>query len=207
MNVAAGTLTALVAAFKLPPDGRPRLSAPFDWPGAVLYSVGLAAVLSGFSRLPRWPGLVLLATGAAALALFVRRERGIADPLLDVRLFSRNRVFAFSNLAALINYAATYAVGFLLSLYLQNVRGLGAQAAGLLLVAQPLVQAAVSPFAGRLSDRVAPRTLASAGMAVIVCGLAFLSFLDARTSMAAVAGWLGVLGSVSGCSRPPIPAP
>ena len=74
------------------------------------------------------------------------------------------------------------------------MRGLGAQAAGLLLVAQPLVQAAVSPFAGRLSDRVAPRTLASAGMAVIVCGLASLSFLDARTSMAGVAGWLGVLG-------------
>jgi len=194
VNVAAGTLTSLVAAFNLPRDARPPSGAPFDWPGAVLYSVGLAAVVSGFSRLPGWLGVVLFTAGASALALFVRRERSIADPLLDVRLFSRNRVFAFSNLAALINYAATYAVGFLLSLYLQNVRGLGAKAAGVLLVAQPLVQAAVSPFAGRLSDRVAPRTLASAGMAVIVGGLAFLSFLDAGTGMAWVAGMLAVLG-------------
>jgi EmrB/QacA subfamily drug resistance transporter len=194
VNVAAGTLTSVVAAFNLPRDARPPSATPFDWAGAVLYSVGLAGVVSGFSRLPGWPGAVLLAGGAAALALFVRRERSIADPVLDIRLFSRNRVFAFSNLAALINYAATYAVGFLLSLYLQNVRGLGAQAAGLLLVAQPLVQAAVSPFAGRLSDRVAPRTLASAGMAVIVVGLAFLAFLDAGTGMAWVAGMLAVLG-------------
>lgn len=193
VNVAAGTLTAVVALFNLPADARPS-PGRFDWGGAALYCIGLAAIVSGFSRLPRLPGVALLATGTLAMVLFVRRERALDDPVLDVRLFSHNRVFAFSNLAALINYAATYAVGFLLSLYLQNVRGLGAQAAGTLLVVQPIVQAAVSPFAGRVSDRIPPRTIASTGMAVIVCGLAVLSFLDGSTPMRWVAACLAVLG-------------
>ena len=124
----------------------------------------------------------------------MRRERTASDPLLDLRLFSENRVFAFSNLAALINYAATYAVAFLLSLYLQNVRGLGAQAAGVLLVVQPIVQAAVSPFAGRLSDQVPARVLSSAGMAVIAVGLGGLAFIGPAVPLAAVGGALAALG-------------
>ena len=120
------------------------------------------------------------ALGVATLVGFVAWERRAAHPLLDMALFAENRVFAFSNLAALINYAATFAVGFLLSLYLQSVRGLGAQAAGGLLAVQPLVQAALSPFAGRLSDRVDPRVVASSGMGLIAVGLALLALVGAR---------------------------
>ncbi len=193
-NVLAGLVTTLAAAWKLPGDARPGTGARFDWPGTVFYSIGLAAIISGFSRLPGRGGVALLATGLLAAAAFVRRERAAPDPLLDLRLFSENRVFAFSNLAALINYAATYAVAFLLSLYLQNLRGLGAQAAGLLLVVQPVVQAAVSPFAGRLSDRVPARTLASSGMAVIAVGLVGLAFISLDVPLAGVAVALAALG-------------
>lgn len=193
-NVLAGLVTSVAAAWKLPGDARPAGGARFDWAGMAFYSIGLAGIISGFSRLPGRMGLALLAGGLLAAAAFVRRERSAADPLLDLRLFSENRVFAFSNLAALINYAATYAVAFLLSLYLQNVRGLGAQAAGVLLVVQPIVQAAVSPFAGRLSDRVPARVLASAGMAVIAAGLAGLAFIGPAVPLAAVAAALAALG-------------
>lgn len=193
-NVLAGLVTSAAAAWKLPADARPGSGLPFDWAGLAYYSIGLAAIISGFSRLPGRTGVLLLAAGVAAAAAFVRRERTAADPLLDLRLFSENRVFAFSNLAALINYAATYAVAFLLSLYLQNVRGLGAQAAGVLLVVQPIVQAAVSPFAGRLSDRVPARVLSSAGMAVIAVGLAGLAFIGPAVPLAAVGAALAALG-------------
>jgi MFS family permease len=109
-------------------------------------------------------------------------------------LFRSNAVFAFSSLAALINYAATFAVGFLLSLQLQYVRGFSPAAAGLVLVAQPVMMAVVSPFAGRLSDRVEPRVLASAGMAVSALGLAALAVVGSGPSTALVVGSLLVFG-------------
>jgi MFS family permease len=123
--------------------------------------------------------------------------------MLDMALFAENRVFAFSNLAALVNYAATFAVGFLLSLYLQSVRGLGAQAAGGLLAVQPLVQAGLSPFAGRLSDRVDPRVVASSGMGLIAVGLALLALVGAATPLALVVGCLALLGAGFGLFSSP----
>jgi MFS family permease len=111
--------------------------------------------------------------------------------VLNVRLFADNRVFAFSNLAAFINYAATFGVSFLLSLYLQYIHGLQPQSAGLVLVAMPAVQAAFSPLAGRLSDRFEPQAIASAGMAVTTLGLLLLVFIDSATPL-----WYIVMGLV-----------
>ncbi|MRR13047.1 MFS transporter, partial [bacterium] len=115
-------------------------------------------------------------------------------PLLDVALFRHNRVFALSNLAALINYSATFAVGFLLSLYLQYVKGFSAREAGLVLIAQPALMALCSPYAGRLSDRVEPRIVASGGMGLIVVGLAVLAFLSEGTPLEVIIGSLVLLG-------------
>jgi MFS family permease len=114
--------------------------------------------------------------------------------VLDVGLFAHSRVYAFANLAALINYSATFGVGFLLSLYLQHVRHLGPQAAGLVLVAQPVVMTAVSPVAGRLSDRVESRVVASAGMALTAVGLALLVPVTDGTPLGYIVGCLALLG-------------
>ncbi len=97
-------------------------------------------------------------------------------------LFRNNKVFALSNLAALINYSATFAVSFLLSLYLQYIKGLNPQEAGLILVSQPMVQAIFSPFAGRLSDRIEPRRMASIGMGITAAGLVLFTFLNEKTT-------------------------
>ena len=139
----------------------------FDGVGALLYGVVLVAGVLGLSWLPRPSSLALLTAAVAGLVLFVLWERRRTDPLLDLRLFSANRTFALSSLAGLIHYAATFAVTFLMSLYLQHLAGLSPLQAGLVLVTQPLVMAALSPWAGKLSDRVEPRWLASAGMALI----------------------------------------
>jgi MFS family permease len=118
----------------------------------------------------------------------------VASPLLDIGLFRHNPVFAFSNLAALINYAATFAIAFLLSLYLQYNKGISPQYAGFVLVAQPVVQAIFSPIAGRLSDRFEPRIIASAGMALTVVGLALFALLTEDTSLPMIVGGLVLLG-------------
>jgi MFS family permease len=109
-------------------------------------------------------------------------------------LFRGNAAFTFSNLAALVNYSATSAVGLLLSLYLQYIRGLSPQTAGFVLVAQPVVMAVLSPLAGRLSDRIESRTLASTGMALTTAALVPLIFLGPQTPDWAIIVDLAVLG-------------
>ena len=118
-----------------------------------------------------------------------------ASPILDITLFANNQVFAFSNLAAFINYSATFAVGFLLSLYLQYIRGLTPGAAGLVLVAMPVVQAVFSPLTGRLSDRIEPRLLASSGMALTAAGLLLLIFIGTDTALWYIIACLVMLGA------------
>jgi MFS family permease len=132
--------------------------------------------------------------GAAGFAAFAAWELRVKSPVLNLRLFADNRPFAFSNLAALIHYAAVSAVGFLLSLYLQYIKGLNPQQAGLVLIAQPIIQAVLSPLAGRLSDRVEPRILASLGMTLTSVGLTWLIFINATTSLWAIVVCLMLLG-------------
>jgi EmrB/QacA subfamily drug resistance transporter len=166
----------------------------FDFKGSIIFGLGLVSLMYGFSRLPSVPGLALSAAGLAALAAFVRFELRAKAPLLDLRLFRANRIFAFSNLAALINYSATSAVAFLMSLYLQYIKGLPPQKAGLVLVAQPIVMALASPFAGKLSDRSEPRVIASLGMALSAAGLLLFSFLRAGTGFEFIVASLVCLG-------------
>jgi len=166
----------------------------FDLAGAVAYALSVIALMLGLAALPSGRGAAFLALAAAGIALFIRWEARSVSPLLDVRLLRDNRVFAFSNLAALINYAATFAVGFVLSLYLQYVKALTPQQAGLVMMSQPVMQALCSPLAGRLSDRIEPRLLSSAGMALTAAGLASLSFLSEGSGLAHIGASLLVLG-------------
>jgi MFS family permease len=128
------------------------------------------------------------------LAAFVWWEHHTPSPLLNLSLFLKNRVFAFSNLAALINYSATFSVTFFLSFYLQYIRLLSPAVAGTILVTQPVVQALFSSYAGRLSDRIEPGRIASAGMAITAVGLFLLSFLSADTALTYLTGTLILLG-------------
>ncbi|MBN1585910.1 MAG: MFS transporter [Candidatus Omnitrophica bacterium] len=165
-----------------------------DIVGSVLYGVMLILLMYGLTLLPARAGLYLVGLGIAGLGAFIRWEIQTPHPVLDMKLFLDNRVFAFSNLAALINYSATFGVGLLLSLYLQFVKGLDPAHAGLVLVAQPVVMSVFSPFAGRLSDRVESRIVASVGMGLIAISLSLLSFLNEQSSLAFVIACLLLLG-------------
>ena len=175
-------------------DWREPKSARFDVLGAVVYAASLSAVLLGFSLVPDVLGPILIAAGIVGLAGFLWWETRAADPLLHVDLLRRNRVFAFSNAAAFINYAATFAMVFLMSLYLQYNRGLNPQTAGFVLVTGTFLQAALSPVAGRLADRVNARYVASAGMMVCALGLFALSFVGTTTPYWYIITMLCVLG-------------
>ena len=194
MNVPVGLFIFAISFWMLEGDWADAKGSRFDLAGSVLLGLALLLMMLGMARLPSVSAATLLVLGLGAMVLFVRYELRIDHPVLEIDLFRHNTVFALSNLAALINYAATFAVGFLLSLYLQKVRGLAPQDAGLVLIAQPVVQALVSPLAGKLSDRSEPRTVASLGMAITLVGLILLVFLDETTPLRLVVGCLAVLG-------------
>jgi molybdenum cofactor cytidylyltransferase len=166
----------------------------FDLIGSAVYAVALVALMIGVSQLPAAMGIGLIAIGVLGLAGFVVWEMRVQYPVLNINLLTSNRTFALSNVAALINYGATAAVAFLLSLYLQYIKGLTPQGAGLVLVAQPIVQAALSPLAGRLSDRIEPRIVASLGMALTATGLFLLIFVSPATPLWAIVLRLVLLG-------------
>jgi EmrB/QacA subfamily drug resistance transporter len=165
-----------------------------DIPGSLLYATSVFLLVYGASLLPRLPAVYLILAGAAALMAFVRVELRTPQPVFDVRLFSGNKLFVYSCLAALINYAATFAVTFLVSLFLQYIKGLPPQAAGTILVAQPVVMAIFSPLAGRLSDRIEPRLISSAGMTLTVLGLLLFALVGTETSEYYIIATLLVLG-------------
>ncbi len=163
--------------FKLKGEWAEAAGEKFDVFGSIIYGITLIAIIYGFSRLPGIIGFVLLGTGIAGLILFIVWEIKVKDPLLNITLFSSNRAFALSNLAALINYSATFALTFLLSLYFQYIKSLSPQITGIILMAQPLTMALCSPVAGRLSDKIEPRIIASIGMLITCVGLLLFSFI------------------------------
>jgi EmrB/QacA subfamily drug resistance transporter len=167
----------------------------FDFIGAGVYACAVTTFMYGLSILPSAAGGVLLLAGAAAFLIFVRHERRVTDPLFDVSLFFSNRVFTYSCLASLILYTATFATSFLLSLYLQYVKSLSAESAGLILVSQPAVMALLTPFTGRMADRHEPRVLASAGLVLTASGLGLLSALAEATTHYYVVASLIIVGA------------
>jgi EmrB/QacA subfamily drug resistance transporter len=188
VSMALICVAALVfsAVFVKPDKKEPRKKETrqgfHDWLGVGLFIAAFALLLCGFSAIDDlWAGPVLAALGVAGVALFCVVETRSQNPLIDVRIFARNKNFALSNLAAMFNYAATFAVSYLMSIYLQEVKGMTARAAGLFMICQPVVQAIISPLSGRMADKHSPFVLASAGMAVCTAALVCFAFFGIDT--------------------------
>ncbi len=166
----------------------------FDITGAIIYALGLFGLIFGFSELPGVAGFTWIGIGIIAFIFFVLYEQKCIYPVFDVKIFSGNKVFGLSSFSALINYAATSAVAFMMSLYLQYVRGFDAQHAGFILIVQACIQSVVSLYAGRISDRISASALATTGMGIIVFGLGGLSFITISTPMFIIIILLAMLG-------------
>lgn len=193
-TTALGLLTVVLTYSYIRAEWADARGEKLDVVGSVLYGLTLLAVMNGFSLLPDKTGLWLILAGVACLAAFVLWESHVSSPVLDMGLFRHNTTFALSSLSSLINYSATYAVTFLLSLYLQYIKGLDPNAAGIILLSQPVIMTVFSPLTGRLSDRIEPRILASTGMAVTTIGLVLIVFLDSASSLANIVLTLIVCG-------------
>lgn len=167
----------LLIFFKLQGEWRVAEGETYDYLGGSLWVAGLALVLLALSNLTLGPVYVLvLLAGIILLGFFIRCELKAEFPIFALKVFGRNKPFIFSNLATVINYMATFAISYLLSLYLQLVLGLDSSTSGLILLSQPILMALLSPLAGRLSDKIQPQILSSLGMAIITLGLIMVIF-------------------------------
>ncbi|MEA4917468.1 MFS transporter [Proteiniphilum sp.] len=191
-----GLLSILISYLFLKSEKNKQISAKEgDKTGTLLFMTGLAALVYGSSLIPSPAGWGLISGAIILLLLFWKYESKKAHPLLDTRLYSHNRLFTYSSLSALINYTATFAIVFFLSLYLQKVQGLSPRDAGAVIVAQPTMMALFSPIVGRLSDKIQPRYFATTGMAMCTTGLAMLTFLGPGTAIwiiVAILIWVGL---------------
>ncbi len=192
--VPLGLLVMGLVQWKLKGEWAACRGEKFDLTGSILYSVMLVLIMYGFSTLPSLLGILLVILGAVGLVAFVTWELRVDSPVLDMKLFFKNTTFAFANMAALLNYSATFAVTFLLSLYLQYIRGFAVQDAGFILVAQPILMVIVTPIAGRLSDKYDPRIIATIGMAIVTIGIFGFAFLSTTTSLEYIIISLIILG-------------
>ena len=186
VNIPLGVMIVAFTSLKLKGEWAEAKGEKFDLTGSIIYCLSLIAIIygfSGFSQLGAMLSALLMLLGVLGIFVFVRWELYVKSPVLDISLFRGNRSFAFSNLAALINYSATFAITFFLSLYLQYIKKLNPQHAGLILIFQPVVMAISSPFAGKLSDRIEPQIVASMGMALTAVGLFLFAFLHTNTTL------------------------
>jgi len=203
INVPFGLFVLPATLYAVKAEWKDAHGESFDARGSVIYILSISILMYGFSKLPDPLAVVLAITGLAGMIFFIRHEFRVPVPILDMRLFTANKVFAYSNLAALINYATTFAVTFLLSLYLQYIKGLKPSDAGMILVTQPVLMTIVASFSGRLSDRVDPRLLSSIGMGIIVAGLGLLTFISESTSNTFLIACLFILGAGFGLFSSP----
>jgi len=194
LSAGLSLLASVLVLWKLKGEWAEARGEKFDLIGAIAFGLSIVIVLYGFAVLPATLGIVLIVMGALFMVAFVRLEARVKNPLLNVGILRKNTAFVFSNLATLINYSATYAVIFLMSLYLQYTKGLSPQDAGLILLTQPVVMTMCSPFAGRISDRIEPKIVASAGMSFNCTALVLLVFLTNETALGYILGSLAIFG-------------
>ena len=196
VTAAIGFLVFVIAWRKLPAQTQEKTAADcYDWPGSLLYVGMIVLTMYGLSELSTDPVPVgMLAAGILLGIFFVRREWRMKEPVVQIRMFRSNPAYSFSNLAALLNYGATFAIGYLMSIYLQVVMGYSSQTAGLILIVQPALMALLSPYTGRLSDRISPFKLASFGMALCAAGLLVFSFAGRETPLWVIISGLVITG-------------
>jgi len=194
VNVFIGLIVIFLILTKLNTEWMISNGSRFDLIGSLVFSLMLLSLMYGMSKLPDSSAIIPILIGLLFIIIFIYIERKVENPVLDLSIFIQNRSYSLFNIAALINFSATFSLTFLLSLYLQYIKGLDPQQAGTILMASPIIQAIVSPIAGRLSDNIQPSKIAAIGMAITGTALAPLALLNNSTSIIYIIVCLLVLG-------------
>ncbi|MEF3280033.1 MAG: MFS transporter [Elusimicrobiota bacterium] len=149
----------------------------------IFYSVFLFSFIYGVSRINTPDGVFIFLISFLFLYIVYSIEKISKYHIINILKFKNNTPFIFSNLAAIINYTATSAITFFLSIYLQSIHSMTPKKAGSILLVQPLIMCIISPFAGKLSDSKEPQLISSLGMGITTLSLLMLCFLGSGSSI------------------------
>ncbi len=182
-NIPFGILILTIILLKLKSEWAGCKGENFDFIGAIIFIFIMVTLMRGFSTLPDGnTGKYLILIGILGTLIFIKYENRLKYPLLRISIF-KNTFFTISVISILIINLGTSAMTYLLSLYLQYLKLLSPNAAGIILVLQPLSVAVLSPFAGRISNKVETRTITAIGMAITTIGLSLFIFLNENTQL------------------------
>jgi EmrB/QacA subfamily drug resistance transporter len=170
---------------------RPDVRPSFDLLGAAVLFVGMASLIlfltiggrSGWSL----PHVIALGLAAiVALAIFVRIERRVARPILDLSLL-KDRVLAPALIVAYLVFVATFVNWFILPFYMSDVLNANAQTWGLVIMLMTITNAIFAPVGGWLSDRMHPSYTITTAVGISALTMALFTTLDVDSSVADVA--------------------
>jgi EmrB/QacA subfamily drug resistance transporter len=211
INVPIGIIGIILGTIFLR-QGPREARAPFDIPGFLCASIGLASLLYGLSEAGTdgWgSGTVLgfMGVGIVVLALFVVVELTIVNrggrPLLDLRVFA-NGPFTTSLIASSLVVFALYGGLFIIPIYLQELRGLSAYQAGLLLLPQAFASMVTSVVGGRLVDKLGVRAVIIPGLVILAFALWLFTSIDANTPYGTIQIWLIIRSLALGLTFQPL---
>lgn len=169
------------------PNRRPAGGQRFDFVGAVTLFIGLFSLLIGLTigqniSFVDWRVLVLFAASLVILAVFVRFELKVTQPMIDLRLF-QNALFSVNLVTGFLIFVAGAGSGLLMPFFLEGVKGFDPTKTGLILAVVPLATGVIAPWAGSLSDRFGSRPLTLLGLAILLIGYIAISTLDQNVSV------------------------
>ncbi len=193
VNILLGTTIILLILWKIKGEWTESRGEKYDLTGAILFGLAIFTLLFGFSTLPAISGIILIVLSSFIFVALVKWEGKAGNPLFCAEHF-RNKTFLYSNIASLLNYCTVFAVAYLLSLYLQYLRGFTPGQAGAILLTLPVIQASLASMSGRISDRVEPSIVASLGIFLTFIGLILLVFLTYNTSLVQIVAALVLIG-------------
>ena len=172
-----------LSRFTLPSRWRPP-TAPVNVVNSALLAAAIATLIAASATIGRGAvGYILFAVAAVFVAVYVAAERRSANPLLRFGAIVANRRLSQALLVQFLVYCGTVGTSFLLSIYLQVIRGHTPEGAGEILIVGPIVMAVFAPLGGRLADRFPPHFITFLGGTFILCQTVLAAFLDAGSSL------------------------
>ena len=208
VNVPIGLIATLRARADLKELHLREEHPQIDWVGNTAFALGLALILAGLTLgalgdLPPIESIPTVIAGGALLVVFVWYETRVPSPMLDLSLF-RNRLFAMSTTATLMNALARGAFTFVLVFYLQGPpRYLDPFTAGLYLIPVSASLATFGPVSGWLSDRYGPTWFTILGLLISASGFLWLSTIGPADSFAQLTPPLVLVGTGMGLFAAP----
>jgi EmrB/QacA subfamily drug resistance transporter len=207
INIPVGAVALVLLAWTA---GSPHRKVPFDWVGqvtAVLAMGGLTygAIEAGAAGLTAPRVLAAFVVAVVALAAFLATQARGAHPMVPLELFRSTNV----SVAVVVGFAfivGYYGLPFVMSLYLQQLRGLSPLTTGLAFLPMMLVGAALTPFSARLAERLGARLLIGGGLVVMTAGLMLLAVVGSSTPVWVLAGLMILVGLAGPLVSPPVTA-